>query len=129
MVTAVVVMILGHYGCPSSTSTSEAFFRILRWSSTPLGSQVVHPRNPRSGRRLDCFVRMEISSNLLFDLDGNARRLSASGGRAPTILDCLSLLSVRWFYVKVQALLSNTRFFSVSVVKGLYVICTHHVLE
>jgi hypothetical protein len=56
MVAVVVAVIFGQYGGPSSTSTEEAGSQIFRRISTPLGSQVVCPRIPRSGLQLDVCV-------------------------------------------------------------------------
>jgi hypothetical protein len=73
---------------------------------------------------------MESSSNFLSDLGGNARRSpAAGGGGVPPVLDCFFIFLFRGFSVSLEALSSNTRFNRASVVKGLYVICTCHVLE
>jgi hypothetical protein len=81
--TVIVAVIFGRYGDPISTSCVEAL-RILRQSSSHLGSQVVRPRHPRSGRWLDLSVGMESSSNLLSDLGGKALRSPvACGGGVP----------------------------------------------
>jgi hypothetical protein len=88
-------VIFGRYGGPSSTSIKEA--RILGRSSTLLGSQVVRPRNPRSGRRLGFFIGREPSSNLLSDFGGNAWRSPTTCGGVTPVLDCSFSLLIGCF--------------------------------
>jgi hypothetical protein len=71
---------------PSSTSIAEACSLIHRRSSTPLGFQVVRPRNPRCGRWLDLFVGREPMSIPLSDPSEDAWRSVRSGGTL--VLDC-----------------------------------------
>ena len=125
-VTFVVAAIFGQKGGPSATSMSEAVLRSRR-SSTLQRSQVVRPRNLRSGRRLRIFVGAKSSSFMLPDLSGFALRSPANSGSDALGLDCFLLFNPRVFSVSKEALSSNIRFFRASVVKGLFVNCSSHV--
>jgi hypothetical protein len=102
--TDAIAVIFGWNGGPSSTSVAEACTWIHRRSSTLLGSQVVRPRNPRSGRRLGFFVGRDPSSNLLSNLGGNAWRSPAAGGGGSPVCSMVFSFFARVLSVKVKAL-------------------------
>ena len=61
-------------------------------------------------------------------LGGSTWRSPASCGGDTRGLDCFSFFSSRVFYVKAKALSSNCRSFRARDEKGLFVICTCHVV-
>jgi hypothetical protein len=117
MATAMVAVIFGEKGGPSSTFVSKALL-IHRWSSTLLEGQLVCPRSFGCSQRIDLVVGVELSSLLLSEFGGNAWSSPAFGGRGVLVLACFFFFSFRVLFVKLKASYSNNRFFRVSDEKG-----------
>jgi hypothetical protein len=106
-----------------STSDLEAFVGALRRSSTTSSLQVVRPRRRRRSRRCWFLAGVEAvaSSDPLFYFGVHRLEVAGEhGGGDPEAPDCFSFFSARVFFVRLEALSSNSRFLRASVVKGLY---------
>jgi hypothetical protein len=109
-------MIFGRKGGPISTSMAAL--------QRP---QVVRPRWCGGDQRCWHFVGAGHTSKLPSDLGGDAWRSPAIGGGDTRVLDCFFIFLGRVFFVRLEALSSNIRFFVRVMHKGFYVNCTRHV--
>jgi hypothetical protein len=103
-------------------------FPCPRWSSTLLCGQVIRSRRCGGSQRGLVLAGRKSASTFSPFLGGDALRKPASGdGEAPGP-DCFFNFCSGVCSVTLQVLSSNIRFFRASVVKGLFAICTRHLL-
>jgi hypothetical protein len=119
-------MILGRSCGPSATSGMEAISIYFRCSIPP-GYQVVRPRDPGCGRWTGLVAGAEPSSELLFDLGGDAWRSPATCGGGALGPDCFFIFSPRVVFVRMRGLIFKFQVLNASDVKGLFVKCNNHV--
>jgi hypothetical protein len=112
-------------GC-FSTSMKEAS-PCPCWSSTPLCSQVIRSRRCGGSQRGWVLAGRKSARTFSPFLGGDASRKPASGNGEASGPDCFLSFCSGVCYVTLQALSSNTRFFRVSVVKGMFANCTRHL--
>jgi hypothetical protein len=118
-VTMLVTVIFGQKSGPTSTTSMAEAQSIGCWSSTPTGSQVVHPRLSEGSQGPDLVVGDERSSTPRSGLGGDALNSPAACGRVTFGLDCFFYFLVRVVSVNWKDLSSNSRFYRARDVKGL----------